>query len=107
MRLFLLLDGILWVVRTGVPWKDLPTRYPPYQTCHRRFQRKGEGPKIMAIADGSGLSLAVIVASAAQYETRLADDVLSARFLRRLPRIGIELIAPNRSNQRRKTQDGR
>jgi hypothetical protein len=19
-------------------WKDLPTRYPPYQTCHRRFQ---------------------------------------------------------------------
>ncbi len=32
------LGGILWVLRTGAPWKDLPERYPPYQTCHRRFQ---------------------------------------------------------------------
>ena len=33
-----ILNGILWVCRTGAPWKDLPDRYPPYQTCHRRFQ---------------------------------------------------------------------
>ncbi len=32
------LGGILWVLRTGAPWKDLPEPYPPYQTCHRRFQ---------------------------------------------------------------------
>ena len=32
------LNGVLWVLRTGAPWKDLPPRYPPYQTCHRRFQ---------------------------------------------------------------------
>jgi transposase len=32
------LNGILWILRTGAPWKDLPPRYPPYQTCHRRFQ---------------------------------------------------------------------
>jgi transposase len=31
-------NGILWILRTGAPWKDLPERYPPYQTCHRRFQ---------------------------------------------------------------------
>lgn len=31
-------NGILWVCRTGAPWLDLPTRYPPYQTCHRYFQ---------------------------------------------------------------------
>ena len=31
-------NGILWILRTGAPWKDLPPRYPPYQTCHRRFQ---------------------------------------------------------------------
>jgi len=36
------LEGILWVLRTGAPWKDLPERYPPYQTCHRRFQRWSE-----------------------------------------------------------------
>src|SRR5215217_7541426 len=33
------LNGILWILRTGAPWKDLPERYPPYQTCHRRFQK--------------------------------------------------------------------
>jgi transposase len=34
-----ILNGILWVLRTGAPWHDLPERYPPYQTCHRRFQQ--------------------------------------------------------------------
>lgn len=33
------LNGVLWILRTGAPWKDLPKRYPPYQTCHRRFQQ--------------------------------------------------------------------
>lgn len=33
------LNGILWLLRTGAPWHDLPRRYPPYQTCHRRFQQ--------------------------------------------------------------------
>src|SRR5881392_4095030 len=32
------LNGILWILRTGAPWEDLPDRYPAYQTCHRRFQ---------------------------------------------------------------------
>ena len=31
-------NGILWILRTGAPWKDLPSRYGPYQTAHRRFQ---------------------------------------------------------------------
>jgi transposase len=31
-------NGILWILRTGAPWHDLPDRYPPYQTCHRRMQ---------------------------------------------------------------------
>jgi transposase len=33
------LNGILWILRTGAQWQDLPERYPPYQTCHRRFQQ--------------------------------------------------------------------
>jgi transposase len=33
------LNGILWILRTGAPWADLPDRYPLYQTCHRRFQQ--------------------------------------------------------------------
>ncbi len=49
------LAGILWVMRTGAPWKDLPDRFPPYQTCHRRFQewvQDGHMERIlMAIAE--------------------------------------------------------
>ncbi|MDQ3302242.1 MAG: IS5 family transposase [Actinomycetota bacterium] len=33
------LDGVLWVLRTGTRWRDLPETYPPCQTCHRGFQR--------------------------------------------------------------------
>jgi transposase len=33
------MNGILWILRTGACWYDLPDRYPPYQTCHRRFQQ--------------------------------------------------------------------
>lgn len=32
------LNGILWVLRTGAAWQDLPDRYPSPATCHRRFQ---------------------------------------------------------------------
>ena len=33
------LEGVLWILRTGAQWAELPDKFPPYQTCHRRFQR--------------------------------------------------------------------
>ena len=33
------LNGVLWVLGTGAQWRELPVKYPPYQTCHRRFQQ--------------------------------------------------------------------
>ena len=33
------LNGVLWVLGTGAQWRELPDKYPPYQTCHRRFQQ--------------------------------------------------------------------
>ncbi len=32
------LNGVLWILRSGARWCDLPDRFPPYQTCHRRFR---------------------------------------------------------------------
>lgn len=32
------LNGVLWVLVTGAQWRELPEKYPPFQTCHRRFQ---------------------------------------------------------------------
>jgi transposase len=33
------LNGVFWVLGTGAQWRELPERYPPFQTCHRRFQQ--------------------------------------------------------------------
>ncbi len=33
------LNGVLWILHSGARWCDLPDRFPPYQTCHRRFQQ--------------------------------------------------------------------
>jgi transposase len=33
------LNGVLWVLRTGAAWADLPERFPSGSTCFRRFSR--------------------------------------------------------------------
>lgn len=33
------LEGILWVLKTGARWRDLPEEYPSPATCWRRLQR--------------------------------------------------------------------
>jgi transposase len=57
-----ILDGIRWRVRTGVPWRDVPTVYPPWQTLYRwfrRWQRDGTWARVLAAlqarADAAGL----------------------------------------------------
>lgn len=90
--------------------------------------KRGKGTKIMAMVDGSGLPIAIDIASASPHESTLLEDLLRQNFLQhdddrpryligdkaydcdaldaRLAAQGIILIAPNRSN-RRPTQDGR
>lgn len=33
-----LLNGMLWLLRTGAPWEDLPERYGAKSTVYRRFR---------------------------------------------------------------------
>jgi len=33
------INGILWRLRTGAPWRDIPPRYGPWPTCHDGFVR--------------------------------------------------------------------
>jgi transposase len=169
------LNGILWILRTGAPWADLPRRYPSYQTCHRRFQqwvrrgvlkdvlevlaealhleghldvreafidgsfapakkggacvgktKRGKGSKIMAIADCHGRPVAIHIDSATPHEVTLVKATLAQMLVLKRPKRligdnayesdqldaeladrGVELIAPHRSDRKRKTQDGR
>jgi len=34
-----LLNGMIWVLRTGAPWRDMPERYGKWTTIYSRFQR--------------------------------------------------------------------
>jgi transposase len=45
------MNGILWQLRTGAPWRDMPERYGPWKTAHERLRlwtRDGTWERIMA-----------------------------------------------------------
>jgi transposase len=47
------INGILWKLRTGAPWRDLPERYGRWQTVYGRFvrwRRDGTGERLLAHA---------------------------------------------------------
>ncbi len=47
----LIVDGILWRLATGVPWRDLPARFGPWKTVYsrfRRWQRAGIWDRVLA-----------------------------------------------------------
>jgi transposase len=88
--------------------------------------KRGKGTKIMGIADGHGLPLALRTESASPAEVKLVQATLEERVVAEVPErligdkaydsdrldqalmdnYGTEMIAPNRAN-RTQTQDGR
>ncbi|MFJ5231552.1 IS5 family transposase [Kitasatospora sp. NPDC088391] len=57
-----LVDGVRWRVRTGAPWRDVPSEYGPWQTVYglfRRWQRQGVWARVLTLlqakADAAGL----------------------------------------------------
>jgi transposase len=46
-----MINALLWLDRTGAPWRDLPERYGPWQSVATRFYRwtkSGLWPQILA-----------------------------------------------------------
>ena len=56
-----MIDGMLWILATGAPWRDLPKGFGPWQTVYHRFntyRRDGTFDRILerlhAKLDGEG-----------------------------------------------------
>lgn len=45
-----MIDGILWRIRTGAPWRDLPEKYGKWMTVYQRFRRWSEAGIWEAVA---------------------------------------------------------
>lgn len=67
--------GILWVLRTGARWADLPSRYPPHQTCHRRFRQWLSDGTLFACFRLLAADLDQQVRSSAADDPPVPDDV--------------------------------
>ncbi len=121
---------------------SLPTRGHRYSRNLYRWQfyprkkrghfvgptKRGKGTKVMAIADASGLPVAIDIQSASPHEVKLVKSTIKSCFISKAPQriigdraydsdpldkcllqqYGTELIAPHKTNRKKpKTQDGR
>ena len=53
------LDGILWILHTGAPWRDLPERFCPWSSVYNTFRRWQSTGRIDAILEALQLHLNV------------------------------------------------
>ena len=51
------LDGILWILHTGAPWRDLPERFGPWNSVYNTFRRWQDAGRIDAILEALQLKL--------------------------------------------------
>jgi putative transposase len=53
-------NAVVWIARTGAPWRDLPERFGPWDTIYKRFNRWGKrgvwGRVLEALGGDKGLA---------------------------------------------------
>ena len=79
------LNGIMWVLRSGAPWRDLPERYGPYTTCYNRFNRwrkKGIWDRLMdAIVEAYDGNIQMIDSSSVRVHQHAAGSKKGVRIV--------------------------
>lgn len=53
----LMLNGLMWILKTGAPWRDLPERFGPWQTVYTYFRRWRADGVLDSILDALHLRL--------------------------------------------------
>ena len=44
-----IINGIVWLARSGAPWRDMPERYGPWETIYTRFRELVENGTLVQI----------------------------------------------------------
>ncbi|MDR2524669.1 MAG: transposase [Oscillospiraceae bacterium] len=44
-----MVNAILWIARSGAPWRDLPERFDPWETVYTRFRELIDGGTLVQI----------------------------------------------------------
>src|SRR5262245_20162821 len=77
------LNGIFWVLRSGAPWRDLPTNFGPYTTCYNRFvgcRRAGVWSRVIdALADAHDAGVQMIDTSIVRVHQHAASIARNKR----------------------------
>ena len=58
-----IINGILWRLRCGTPWRDVPPKYGNWNTIYRRFRRWSEA----GVWEAVSVTLAEIMADTGHY----------------------------------------
>jgi len=61
-----ILNGILWRLHTGAPWRDIPEKYGPWETVYGRFRRWRR--------DGTWSRILTYLLESLEYRGRLGRD---------------------------------
>ena len=100
-----IVNGILWMARTGAPWRDLPERYGPWQTCYDRFvrwRRTGVWMKVLRRLQGRAEEAGKLVWSQCSVDGSTVRAHQHAAGARRQPAQAEEAEAPEKGGRRRR-----
>ncbi|MYQ97565.1 MULTISPECIES: IS5 family transposase [unclassified Streptomyces] len=97
------INRVLWRLRTGAPWRDLPERYGPWQTVHERFARweaDGTWARLLEEAQVSDDSVGVVEWTVSVDSTINRAHQHAAGARKKGPQAGDELEDPKRAAHR-------
>jgi putative transposase len=76
-----MIEAMHWILRTGAPWRDLPSAYGPWQSVYTRFSRWSESGVIAALVaalsrdhDDEGYSIDATIVRAHQDASGAAKE---------------------------------